>query len=260
MSFAPTPLPARHAPTAETARAIAVALLEGFDRHYALFRDCARAAQAPLRSRQLARDPARRPATASTSTTAACRRRPSASCANSAPQPRRGRRGRAVGAGQAPLHRAPDRPQAARVRRDVLQLGVGQDPAPRLLPQPVHLRAAGDVDRAHRRRSAVVPQLLSAAAGPAQRADRHRPRFRLRAALRRLPAAICATCSPRSATAFPRPFRLEANHQIQVLSSPFFRDQTAYVVGRIVNGIHTYPFVVPVKHDARRTASTSTRC
>jgi isocitrate dehydrogenase kinase/phosphatase len=49
---------------------------------------------------------------------------------------------------------------------------------------------------------------------------------------------------------FPRPFRLEANHQIQVLSSPFFRNQTAYIVGRIVNGISTYPFVVPVKHDS----------
>jgi isocitrate dehydrogenase kinase/phosphatase len=35
-----------------------------------------------------------------------------------------------------------------------------------------------------------------------------------------------------------------------VLSSPFFRNQTAYIVGRVVNGNHTYPFVVPVKHDA----------
>jgi isocitrate dehydrogenase kinase/phosphatase len=43
---------------------------------------------------------------------------------------------------------------------------------------------------------------------------------------------------------------LEANHQIQVLSSPFFRNQTAYIVGRVVNGASTYPFVVPVKHDA----------
>jgi isocitrate dehydrogenase kinase/phosphatase len=49
---------------------------------------------------------------------------------------------------------------------------------------------------------------------------------------------------------FPRPFRLEANHQVQVLSSPFFRNQTAYIVGRIVNGNHSYPFVVPIKHDA----------
>jgi isocitrate dehydrogenase kinase/phosphatase len=51
----------------------------------------------------------------------------------------------------------------------------------------------------------------------------------------------------------PRPFALEANHQIQVLASPFFRNQTAYVVGRVVNGIHTFPFVVPVKHDESGT-------
>ncbi len=49
---------------------------------------------------------------------------------------------------------------------------------------------------------------------------------------------------------FPRPFRLEANHQLQVLGSLFFRNQTAYIVGRIVNGSATYPFVVPIKHDA----------
>ena len=48
----------------------------------------------------------------------------------------------------------------------------------------------------------------------------------------------------------PRPFRLESNHQIQVLSSPFFRNQTAYIVGRVVNGVNSYPFVVPIKHDA----------
>jgi isocitrate dehydrogenase kinase/phosphatase len=46
----------------------------------------------------------------------------------------------------------------------------------------------------------------------------------------------------------PRPFRPEANHQIQVLSTLFFRDQTAYMVGRVVNGNHTYPFAVALKH------------
>ena len=45
MPSAPTPLSARPTPTAETAHAIAVALVEGFDRHYALFRECARAAR-----------------------------------------------------------------------------------------------------------------------------------------------------------------------------------------------------------------------
>ena len=49
---------------------------------------------------------------------------------------------------------------------------------------------------------------------------------------------------------FPRPFRLEANHQIQVLSTPFFRNQTAYVVGRVINGAQLYPFVVAVRHAA----------
>ncbi len=51
---------------------------------------------------------------------------------------------------------------------------------------------------------------------------------------------------------FPRPFRLEANHQVQVLLSPFFRNQTAYIVGRVINGVHLYPFVVAVKHTADR--------
>ena len=49
---------------------------------------------------------------------------------------------------------------------------------------------------------------------------------------------------------FPRPFRLEANHQIQVLSSLFFRNRTAYIVGRVINGYQAYPFVVPIRHDA----------
>ena len=45
----------------------------------------------------------------------------------------------------------------------------------------------------------------------------------------------------------PRPFVVDANFQIQVLSSLFFRNQTAYVVGRIVNSAHLYPFVVAIK-------------
>src|SRR5881227_4040702 len=48
----------------------------------------------------------------------------------------------------------------------------------------------------------------------------------------------------------PRPFVLEANHQVQVLSSLFFRNRTAYIVGRVINGFNVHPFVVPIKHDA----------
>jgi len=48
----------------------------------------------------------------------------------------------------------------------------------------------------------------------------------------------------------PRPYRLEANQQIQMLSSLFFRDRTAYAVGRVVNGMGNLPFAVALKHDA----------
>ncbi len=41
----------------------------------------------------------------------------------------------------------------------------------------------------------------------------------------------------------------EPNFQVQVLSSAFYRNRAAYVVGRIVNGNDQTPFVVPVLHD-----------
>ena len=48
----------------------------------------------------------------------------------------------------------------------------------------------------------------------------------------------------------PRPVRLEPNHQIQVLSSLFFRNKGAYIVGKVINGNNEYPFAVPVLHDS----------
>ncbi|QJP72905.1 bifunctional isocitrate dehydrogenase kinase/phosphatase [Burkholderia glumae] len=44
------------------------------------------------------------------------------------------------------------------------------------------------------------------------------------------------------------PFSEAFNFQIHVLSSPFFRNQAAYLVGRIVNGERVLPFAVPVRH------------
>jgi isocitrate dehydrogenase kinase/phosphatase len=41
----------------------------------------------------------------------------------------------------------------------------------------------------------------------------------------------------------------EPNHQIQVLGSAFYRNKAAYVLGKIVNGHKELPFVVPVLHD-----------
>ena len=46
-------------------------------------------------------------------------------------------------------------------------------------------------------------------------------------------------------------YRLRANFQIQVLSSLFFRNKGAYVVGKIINGFHETPFALPILHGAR---------
>jgi len=41
---------------------------------------------------------------------------------------------------------------------------------------------------------------------------------------------------------------LRANFQIQVLSSLFFRNKGAYVVGKIINGFNEVPFALPILH------------
>ncbi|NWG31999.1 MAG: bifunctional isocitrate dehydrogenase kinase/phosphatase [Rhodocyclaceae bacterium] len=43
----------------------------------------------------------------------------------------------------------------------------------------------------------------------------------------------------------------EDNFQIQVLSSAFYRNKAAYVIGKVVNGASEYPFAIPVLHDAQ---------
>ena len=43
--------------------------------------------------------------------------------------------------------------------------------------------------------------------------------------------------------------RLRTNFQIQVLTSLFFRNKGAYVVGKIINGFHEVPFALPILHD-----------
>jgi isocitrate dehydrogenase kinase/phosphatase len=58
----------------------------------------------------------------------------------------------------------------------------------------------------------------------------------------------------RSARArLPRPFVPEANHQIQVLSSLFFRNKGAYLIGKIINGDLEAPFAVPILRNADGT-------
>ncbi len=43
---------------------------------------------------------------------------------------------------------------------------------------------------------------------------------------------------------------LRTNFQIQVLSSLFFRNKGAYLVGKIINGFHETPFALPILHGA----------
>jgi isocitrate dehydrogenase kinase/phosphatase len=44
--------------------------------------------------------------------------------------------------------------------------------------------------------------------------------------------------------------RREVNFQIQVLASAFYRNKAAYIIGKAINGPAEYPFAIPVLHDA----------
>ena len=43
--------------------------------------------------------------------------------------------------------------------------------------------------------------------------------------------------------------KLRANFQIQVLSSLFYRNKGAYIVGKYINGFHETPFALPILHN-----------
>ncbi|QXL84366.1 bifunctional isocitrate dehydrogenase kinase/phosphatase [Comamonas sp. NLF-1-9] len=61
-------------------------------------------------------------------------------------------------------------------------------------------------------------------------------------------ARVHAALAPRIAT-----YTLRANFQIQVLASLFYRNKGAYLVGRVINGYTELPFALPILHaeDAR---------
>jgi len=44
--------------------------------------------------------------------------------------------------------------------------------------------------------------------------------------------------------------KLRANFQLQVLSSLFFRNKGAYIVGKVINGFFEVPFALPILHNA----------
>ncbi len=51
---------------------------------------------------------------------------------------------------------------------------------------------------------------------------------------------------------FPGGWERRSNFQVHVLGSPFFRNKAAFLVGRVVNGNATFPFVVPLRQDDER--------
>jgi isocitrate dehydrogenase kinase/phosphatase len=67
--------------------------------------------------------------------------------------------------------------------------------------------------------------------------------------LRRVLHAVCEAHD--EGTAFARPFKVEPDCQIQVLSSLFFRNKGAYLVGRVINGTRVTPLAVPILRNAR---------
>ena len=134
---------------------------------------------------------------------------------------------------QAALHRPADRPQAPGAGRNLFQFRLLQHPAPQLLPQRFHFRAPGGLDRVHRdrRAGADLPRLLPGSGRPALHAAAHRHQFPAGAA--RSPTSTAT--SRWSRRAWPCMFGLDAlepNQQFQVLSSLFFRNKGAYIVGK----------------------------
>ena len=176
---------------------IARTILDGFDRHYRLFREAAVEARRLYRARGVARDAAAR---AQPHPDVRHARRGGGARAHRPLSRGRGRRV-AVAGDQARLHRPAPRAQAARVRRDLLQLGRLRGAAPALLQQRFHLLAPGGGDRAPRGRGAELPLLLSRQGRAAENAAQHRDELRTRQPLGE-PAPRPAQRGARPARAF----------------------------------------------------------
>jgi isocitrate dehydrogenase kinase/phosphatase len=69
--------------------------------------------------------------------------------------------------------------------------------------------------------------------------------------LRYVLRAICQAHRAGAPNALVRPFHVEPDCQIQVLSSLFFRNKGAYLIGRFVNGTRITPLAVPLLRDER---------
>jgi isocitrate dehydrogenase kinase/phosphatase len=57
----------------------------------------------------------------------------------------------------------------------------------------------------------------------------------------------------RAGSAFKRPWHIEPDFQLQILSNLFFRNKAAYIVGRVVNGTRITPVAVPILRNSSGT-------
>jgi isocitrate dehydrogenase kinase/phosphatase len=70
--------------------------------------------------------------------------------------------------------------------------------------------------------------------------------------IRRVLRGVCEAHRRNEApNALTRPFHVEPDFQVQVLSSLFFRNKGAYIIGRIVNGTRVTPLAVPILRNER---------
>ena len=73
--------------------------------------------------------------------------------------------------------------------------------------------------------------------------------FDLQRAFEDLPRDVASVCEALRAQLGD--VKLRANFQIQVLSSLFFRNKGAYVCGKVINGFVEHPFTLPILHNTR---------
>lgn len=70
--------------------------------------------------------------------------------------------------------------------------------------------------------------------------------------IRRVIRAVCeAHARGEAPNALTRPFHVEPDCQVQVLSNLFFRNKAAHIVGRVLNGTRVTPFAVPILRNGR---------
>jgi isocitrate dehydrogenase kinase/phosphatase len=248
MPIATTAMAARHAPPVEQARAIAQVLLEGFDKHYALFRECARAGRRHFEAgnwlaiQHVARDRIDFYDRRVEETAERVHREFRSAGLDDARSDALWEQVKLHYIGLLIDHRQPECAETFFNSVSVKILHRAYFHNRFIFVRPVMSTEHIDADPPSYKSYYPLQQGLRHALIDIVLDLGFTRRF---ADFRRDLRAVLAALRAR----FPRPFRLEANHQIQVLSSPFFRNQTAYVVGRIVNGPQTSPFVLAIKHD-----------